>query len=100
MEGRRLLDHVLDVDRLVSGPDEEQRPVGANPLVVGERHLDPLGAGLVPALAENREPLVRHLQGLRHALDPFVDLTEEHLVDPDAALPFVHSARSYPRGAP
>jgi hypothetical protein len=88
----RALDDILDVGNLVAGANEEERAVLSDSLVLGQRHLDAVGAGVVSALAQDREPLARDLERLRNLLDPLVHLTKERLVDADPPLAFVDAA--------
>jgi hypothetical protein len=94
-----LLDDLLDFGVLVAGADEEQARVRPDFFVLGQRDLDLLKTGLVPALAEDSQPLGFHPQRLADPLDPFVDLSEERLVPPDPPLSlFRHNLGCYSRG--
>jgi len=90
------LDDALDVVQFVTRTDEEERRVLPHALVFGQRDLDLLSAGRVPALAQNRDR-IRGLQRLAETLDPFVDLAKEHFVLSDPSLSPLHERRSYRR---
>ena len=70
--------HLLDLGLDVAVADEEARRVLAHRLVFGERHLDPVRAVRVAALAE--ELRLDGLEPLGRLRDAFVDGAEERLV--------------------
>src|SRR3954454_5853718 len=74
----------------MAGPNDEQRRLGANTLVLarGDRHL--LGARPVPALADDRESVRDRRKRAVQVLQALVDRAVERLVAADSLLTLIH----------
>src|SRR5262245_53083490 len=94
-----MLDDLFDIGERVPRPEEEERRLGADALVVGRRDLDVLGAGLVPTLAEDRHHVRSRPKRATDLLDALVHLAEKGLVPSDPTLALFHPSRSYNRGS-
>ena len=75
---------------LVAGDHDEAAWVGAHPLVVRNRDLEPIGAVAVRALAESRHrPPVFAVKSRLRLLDLLVHLAEDRLVAADPVRPLL-----------
>ena len=81
-----IRDDRLDVQGLVPGPHRELLSVEPQPLVLVERHRDPLGADGVAALANDVELGQNVAEPLGNPFQTLVDVTKENLVLDDAFL--------------
>ena len=72
--------------------DEEPFRIGTDALVVRERHLHPVRAGAVPALADELGQFADEAETLAELAEALVDLAEDDLVLPDSATSIVHDS--------
>src|SRR3954451_18661304 len=73
----------LDVGNVVAGSDRKVMRVRAKLLVLGVRHVNPVDARGIAALADQIERLRAQIEALRERLDSLVHLAEDSLVEGD-----------------